>query len=208
MVRRRDTGGRNLKGWKLTIGISLALLVLGGLQLALWGAGEDGIRVVVRSSARSSLLLFVLAFTASSLRALWRSEASRWLLANRRYLGVSYAASHALHAGALAALYHASSEFAGSLDAVTLIGGGLAYVFTAAMAASSSDAAVRRLGRGRWRRLHLVGGWYIWIIFAQSYLPRAAAEPAYWPAALGVLAVPALRFSARTRRRIRQPQAA
>lgn len=197
-----------MRGWRLTVWISLVLLALAGLQLATWGPGEPGIRVVVRSSARSSVLLFALAFSASSLRALWQSPSSRWLLANRRYLGVSYAASHALHAGALAALYGTSSEFAGSLQPVTVIGGGLAYAFTAAMALTSSDAAVRRLGRARWRRLHLVGSWYIWIIFAQSYLPRAVAEPAYTPAALVVLAVPALRFAARARRRLRQPQAA
>jgi len=197
-----------VNGWKLTIGVALGLLALAGLQLAVWGGGEAGIRVVVRSSARSSLLLFSLAFGARALRGLWRTDATKWLLANRRYLGVSYAASHALHAGALAALYPVSTEFAGSLDAVTLVGGGIAYAFTLAMAATSSDAAVRALGRARWRRLHLVGSWYIWLIFAQSYLPRAAEEAGYLPAAAVVLAGPALRTAAQVRRRASQPEPA
>ncbi len=188
-------------GWKLTIAISLGLIALTALQLALFGTGEEGIRVVVRSSARSSLLLFGLAFAASSLRSLWRSPASAFLLSQRRYVGVSYASSHALHAAALVALYTVSEPFASGLDAITLVGGGLAYLFTAAMAATSTDAAVAALGRRRWRLLHLVGGWYVWLIFAQSYLPRVAAELAYLPAGLVVLAVPALRIARHLRAR-------
>jgi DMSO/TMAO reductase YedYZ heme-binding membrane subunit len=197
-----------MKGWKLTIWISLGLVVLTGLQLAVWGSGEEGIRVLVRSSARSSVVLFALAFSASALRSLWQTNGSKWLLANRRYVGVSYAVSHALHAAALFALYDVSSEFAESLNAVTLVGGGLAYVFTLAMAVTSNDAAVRALGRQGWRRLHLVGGWYIWIIFAQSYLPRAVMDPVYLPAGAIVLAVPALRIAARARRRAALPHPA
>ncbi len=205
-----------MRGWKLTILVSLALLALTGLQLLIWGAvwgmGEESVRVVVRSSARSSLLLFALAFSASAIHSLSRGPASKWLLANRRYIGVSYAVSHTVHAAALVALYRISTEFSESLGTLTLIGGGLAYVFTYAMAATSNDAAVRALGRPGWRRLHLVGGWYVWIIFAQSYLPRAAfsesMDPIYLLAGAVVLAVPALRIAARMRRRTAQPQAA
>ncbi len=197
-----------MKGWRITILVSLGLVALAAFQLGVWGTGEEGIRVLVRSTARCSVVLFALAFSASALRSFWRGPTTKWLLANRRYLGVSYAASHALHAAALVALFGASTEFAESLGAVTLVGGGIAYVFTFAMAATSSDAAVRALGTTNWRRLHLVGGWYIWIIFAQSYLPRAAMDPAYLPAGMIVLAVPALRTAAHLRQRARKPQAA
>lgn len=196
------------KGWRLTIAVSLGLLALTALQLVAWGPAEEGIRVVVRSSARSSLLLFALAFSASSLRTLWRKPATKWLLANRRYLGVSYAFSHGIHAVALLALADVSPEFAGSVDAFTLVGGGLAYAFTAAMAATSSNAAIRALGRSHWRRLHVVGSWYIWIVFAQSYLPRAAMDPQYLVAGVIVIALPVLRFSARARRRTQELQTA
>ncbi len=197
-----------MKGWRITIGIGVALIALSGAQLAIWGTGEEGLRVLIRSSARSSVLLFALAFSASALRSLWRSEPSRWLLANRRYLGVSYAFSHAIHLAALVGLGRVSQEFVDSIDAVTVIGGGLVYVFTLAMALTSSDAAVRALGRPRWRALHWAGSWYIWIVFAQSYLPRAVVQPAYGIAAVLVLAVPAMRSAAWFRRRARQPQTA
>ena len=195
-----------MKGPRVVVALTVALLALAGLQLAVWGAGEDGVRVLVRSSARSSVLLFALAFTASSLRAFWQNGTTKWLLANRRYLGISYAVSHAIHLLALVALYRVSSDFKGSLNAVTLVGGGIAYAFTAAMALTSNDASVAALGHERWRRLHTVGGWYIWIIFAQSYLPRAFLYPAYVPAGLVVLAVPALRLARRFRLGARQPE--
>ena len=183
-----------MKGWRLTIALGIGLLALTALELAVWGTAEEGIRVVVRSTARSSILLFALAFTASSLRALWHHPASAWLLANRRYIGVSYAVSHVFHAAARVALYPASPEFATSLNPVTLVGGGIAYAFTLAMAATSNDAAVAALGRRRCRRLHWIGGWYIWLIFAQSYLPRAAMSIAYLPAGLLVIAILGLRI--------------
>lgn len=182
-----------MQGWKLAFSLSAALIGLTALQLLVWGGDEPGIRVVVRSTARTSVVLFGLAFAASSLHVLSRGAATRWILANRRYLGVSYAASHALHALALLALARASTEFASSVDTLTLVGGGLAYAFTFAMAVTSNDASVAALGRRRWRLLHLVGGWYIWIIFAQSYLPRAAESAGYLPAAVIVLSIPAAR---------------
>ena len=137
-----------------------------------------------------------------------RSSNDTALLANRRYIGVSYAASHAVHAGALVALAGASTEFVGSLDATTLVGGGLAYVFTLGMAATSSDAAVRALGRKNWSRLHVAGGWYIWIIFALTFLPLISIDRRYLIAGAIVMAIPVLRLSARVRRRAEQPQAA
>jgi len=190
-----------MPAWKLVCIITLALVALFAGQLGVWGAGEEGLRVVIRSTARTSILLFAAAFTASSLVAVTRSAWAKSLLRNRRALGVGYAISHAIHAAALGMLYGESTEFVESLDAVTIGGGGLAYVFTAAMALTSNDGAVAALGRRRWRLLHLVGGWYIWIIFAQSYLPRAVADPTYVPAAAIVLAVPVLRTLAWQRRR-------
>jgi DMSO/TMAO reductase YedYZ heme-binding membrane subunit len=57
---------------------------------------------------------------------------------------------------------------------VTLIGGGGAYVLLAAMVATSNDASVRALGIRTWKRLHTVGLYWLWFIFAFSYLGRVA----------------------------------
>ncbi|MFP8874680.1 MAG: hypothetical protein VCB42_09170, partial [Myxococcota bacterium] len=75
------------------------------------------------------------------------------------------------------------------------------YAFMFAMAATSNDASVRRLGAWRWRMLHTAGGWYIWFIFAFTYLPLVLADPQYAPFGVLILAVPVLRIARRWQRR-------
>jgi len=145
----------------------------------LHGTGEEGVRAAVRATARSSVVLFLLVFTASSLRRLRPVPATAWLLRNRRYVGVWFAVSHALHLGTIVVLArwwpHPFFDREGNL--LTLVGGGLAFVFIAILAATSSDRAVRALGGRRWRRLHTVGIYYVWVIFTQAYLVRALRAP-------------------------------
>jgi DMSO/TMAO reductase YedYZ heme-binding membrane subunit len=183
------------EGWPLVGWSALALGALCALLLARYGTGEDGLRLLIRVTARTSLALFLPAFAASSLRRLWRSPASAWLLRNRRQVGVSFAVSHALHLAAILAL---AARFPASFapGAVTVVGGGIGYVFIAAMTATSSDAAVRRLGARRWRLLHRTGLWVLFAIFASSYLAAPFVDPRYAPAALAVLAALGLRIAA------------
>lgn len=171
--------------------------------LAAAGGGEDGARAVLRVSARTSVSLFVLAFAASSLHWWLRRDWTRWLLRNRRYVGVSFAVSHLYHLITLGVIALAFPHpFLDRLGLVTLIGGGLAYLFIAAMAATSFDRAVRWLGARRWKLLHTVGGYYVWIIFAQSYLPRAARDAWLAPFFAALVAALVLRLirAWRTRR--------
>jgi len=149
------------------------------------GVGEVGWRVVLRATARTSLVLFTAAYVASSLRRLVRTDTTKWLLANRRYIGLSYAASHTLHLTAILELARVSPDF--EFSPLALAFGGLAYVFIYLMALTSSDRAVAALGLTNWRRLHRAGMHYNWFIFAQTYLPRAAAEPGINTALAAVL---------------------
>jgi DMSO/TMAO reductase YedYZ heme-binding membrane subunit len=180
----------------------LLLLAMTALILASTGTGEAGLRMLVRATARTSLALFGVAFAASALRRLWRTPATAWLLRERRYLGLSFAFSHLLHALAIYALSLVLGD-AFETNLVTIVFGGGAYVMIALMAATSSDRAVAKLGRRRWRLLHLVGGYWVWIIFANSYTARAvmaiargSESLAYVPVALFVWAIVGLRFAA------------
>jgi DMSO/TMAO reductase YedYZ heme-binding membrane subunit len=131
---------------------------------------------------------------------LWRSETSRWLLVNRRGIGLGFALAHSVHLAALVVIALAFPHpFVDELNVVTLLGGGLVYVFIFAMAATSNDRSVRHLGEKRWRLLHTAGSWYIWLIFAQSYLPRAFSELLYSPFAILLLGAPGVRIARRIR---------
>lgn len=203
MTRRRDALG----GGRL---VALAsLLLLGMSALILWqaGTGEPGLRMWVRATARTSLLLFGAVFTASSLRALWRTPATAWLLRNRRYLGLSFAVSHGLHLISILGLSLLLGD-AFEVDVPTIVGGGGAYLMIALMAATSSDRAYAWLGRHRWHLLHKIGVYWIWIIFANSYTARAVVAVAsgkeslsYLPVALFVWTLLGLRIAAGARAR-------
>jgi hypothetical protein len=188
-------------GWPIVGWSTLIVAALASSVLLAAGGGEAGWRAVIRLTARTSLILFTAAFIASSLRALWHTPMTRWLLANRRYVGVSFAASHALHLVGIVALSRMAADF--RLGGVAAVGGGLAYVFLAAMTATSSDRAVAWLGARRWRLLHKSGMYYCWFIFFITYAPRVllgwASAALYAPFIAILLGALALRAAARQR---------
>lgn len=194
-----------MNGWRLTGLLSFLLTAM-----ALWlvvgdGGGVDGLRLAIRSTARTSLVLFVLAFTAAAMAELAPGALTRWQRRNRRYLGVSFAVSHFIHLAAILALAVADRTLFWQLTNVTtIVLAGTAYLFIAAMAATSFDRTAAWLGPRRWRLLHLIGGWYIWISFAIAVGKRVPLDRFYWPMAALVLAAALVRLFAMFRRGRRQ----
>ncbi len=137
------------------------------LALAVHGPGAEGLLYATRWTARLSVLFFATVFAAGGLYRLLGPSA-RPLMTNRRGLGLGFAAAHLVHLGALTSWFIVSGE---RPLTIVLVGGGIAYGLVVAMAVTSTDAAQRRLGRW-WKRLHLFGIWYVWLIFFQSYLGR------------------------------------
>jgi DMSO/TMAO reductase YedYZ heme-binding membrane subunit len=68
------------------------------------------------------------------------------------------------------------------------------------MAATSFDSTARLISRRAWSLLHTLGSYYIWFIFANSYLTRAVSIPAYIPFAALVIFILGLRIAARVSR--------
>ena len=146
------------------LGATVAMLV--GHQLA--ATPVEQWRLAARYTARFGFPILLLAFVVSSWHRLAPSAASRFLLIRRRAIGLAFATSHTIHLGALITFNVVAGEVPGL---VTLAGGGGAYVMMFAMAATSNDASVRRLGRN-WVRLHTVGIYWLWYIFTFSYAGR------------------------------------
>jgi methionine sulfoxide reductase heme-binding subunit len=198
-----------MNGWRLTGLLSslLAAMTLGFLVVRHWDV--DGIRLVIRATARTSLVLFVLAFTASAMAELAPGEATRWQRRNRRYLGVSFAVSHFIHLAAIVSLAAADKALFWQLTNIgTIVLAGTAYLFIAAMTATSFDRTAAWLGPRKWRLLHLVGSWYIWISFAVAIGKRVPLDRFYWPMAALVLAAGLVRLAAMWRRNRRRPAVA
>lgn len=172
-----------LQGWPL-VGIASVLLV--ALQFAVLSAGgsdEAGLRMLVRASARASFLLFLLPYLAAPARRLWPNAATRWLLRNRRHLGVSFAVAHFLHLLDIWLLTLLLGD-AFETNPLTVIVGGLSYVLLAGMTLTSFDRTARWLGPRRWKWLHRSGLHLLWFVFAQSWTFSALQSPGYLPLAL------------------------
>ena len=195
-----------MNGWRLTGLLSVLVGAMTLYLMASHGWEVDGVRLAIRATARTSLVLFALAFTAGAMVELMPSDATRWQRRNRRYLGVSFAVSHFIHLGVIVTLAMMDPAVFWKLTTVTnIMLAGSAYLFIAAMTATSFDRAAAWLGPRKWRLLHLVGGWYIWLSFATAVGKRVPLDPFYWPMAGLVLAIAALRLIAmfqRGRRRV------
>ena len=185
------------EGWRL-----LAVLTLSLIALSLWIASMrqfevEGVRMVIRFTARSSLLLFCLAFSAAALARLWPNAWTRWQRRNRRYLGLSFAASHAIHAIAILAFARMDpAGFAEATSPASYIFGGIGYAMIIAMSATSLDRTAALIGPRAFRVLHLVGGYYLWFQFMVSFGKRVPAMPLYAAFLLPLLVVMALRLIA------------
>jgi hypothetical protein len=148
---------------------AVALVLLAAV--ALGGFDEAALRSAVRWVGACSLTLFLSAYTAGPLERIVRSPLTGWQRANRRYLGVSFALAHLLHALALVALATRSatsfsSELGAPLVGVLLLG----YVFVLTMLVTSFDETAAWLGPRLWRALHTAGLHYVWLLFLVAYL--------------------------------------
>jgi DMSO/TMAO reductase YedYZ heme-binding membrane subunit len=185
------------EGWRL-------FAVLAGVLIALsiWIAGMrqfevDGVRMGIRFTARTSLLLFCLAFSAAALARLWPNPWTKWQGRNRRYLGVTFAASHGIHAVAIACFAVMDpAGYAAATSAASYIFGGIGYACIIAMTATSFDRTAAAIGPRAWRVLHVTGGYYLLLQFMVSFGKRIPDMPAYALFLIPLVAVLALRLIA------------
>ena len=153
-------------------GVLLIGVLLGLLPWLEHGWNDTAAQLFARYTARFSVLLFLLVFVARPVATLWRNPLTRGLLMRRRHLGLAFALAHAIHFVALVSFlrFQGSGFEAGDAPALA------AYGMIVLMAATSSNTAVRRLGRW-WKRLHRAGIWYVFLIFLAAYGGRVVEGP-------------------------------
>ena len=157
-----------LQRWQIVKWSTIAIALIFVLILLFYGVNEAGFRIAIRFTARSSCILFLLAFCASSLHRIKTTPFSNWLLRNRRYLGLSMAISHAFHAIAIAGVAILTTEnmVPDNLDA------NLGYGFILLMTITSFKRPAAILGRRNWRILHTLGMYYLWLSFTVAFSSR------------------------------------
>ena len=184
----------HLYGWSGAFGrniiFTLTLIAL-GLSLYLQDralgtafadvSAVDHIGYMLRVTARIAFILLLLAMIARPFRQLTGMGSE--LLRHRRYLGLAMAFVHTVHFGYVVAYLQTSGE---PLEMVTLIFGGLAFLLTWIMEATSNNASQRAL-KAWWRRIHTLGIYYVWLIFMNTFIGvlLATSDPLY----VGIVAV-------------------
>ncbi|WP_428678038.1 hypothetical protein [Reyranella sp.] len=202
------TKTRLFEGWPLLGLLSLSLLGISALCLAGHAYEVTGVRIVIRITARTSLVLFALAFGAQAMLTLWPSALTRWQRRNRRQLGLAFAVSHTIHAAAILAFARMDPQgFHEHAMPGTLVSGGIAYAFIIAMAATSFDRTAAWVGPVAWRMLHWLGGYYLWVSFIVTNGKRIGQSPFYALPAVLMLVLLGLRIAARRRTRLRSTPA-
>lgn len=193
------------EGWKFTLLLIGALLIMVAVAMALSANSIEAARLIIRWTARCSLVLFLAAFTASSWVTLAPGGVTDWFMRNRRYLGLAFAASHTIHLIAIFSLAAQDQMLFWQLTNVaTIMSGGLAYLFLFAMTATSFDSTAALLGPRWWRLLHSVGAWYIWMSFVFTFGKRFVMDVDYLLAMLLIIFALVVRALARLRRQRQQ----
>ncbi|PMB07919.1 hypothetical protein CEN40_17675 [Fischerella thermalis CCMEE 5205] len=159
---------KGIQGWRI---VGLSALVIGTMVAVIWlvhGIDEQGMRMTIRGTARTSCILFLCAFVASALRRIWSNSISTWLLQNRRYLGLAFAVSHTYHAIALTCLWFVTSGAYPKFEPLAILG----YLFLIAMTVTSFQRPAALLGQRAWKILHTAGMYFFWLAFTVEFSMR------------------------------------
>jgi DMSO/TMAO reductase YedYZ heme-binding membrane subunit len=169
-IGAREFGGNMLKSkalnewnlfWLLALPVSAVVIIaMTGADLS---SGE-GVSSMIQFSVRCAVPWLYLAFAASSLYALFPGEPTRWLLRNRKIMGLCFAAAMAwqgLFILWMVTLY--SDYYVNEVYVLRdVIEGLLGYLLLIAMTITTFKVARRRVRPEHWRWLHKTGIYFLW----------------------------------------------
>lgn len=140
----------------------------------------EQLRLLIRTTARTSAGLFLIVFTASAIDRLFPNAFSTWALLNRRQLGLAFAFSHTVHAIAIYNYWKLAPElFWHGRSVAANMPGAFGYLAIVTLVATSNDAAVRKLTFSLWKRIHTIAIWVIFAVFFIAWGKRIPAEHIY-----------------------------
>jgi len=188
--------------WVLTLATSAAILL--GLPQADFRSAEGMAPLVLRAE-HYALPWFLVAFSASSLAVLWPGPSTRWLLANRRYFGLTFAAGMAWHFGFVG---YVIWSFGNPLTLRSTVSDLIGAVFLLLLTVTSSQRAVRLLGAANWRRLHKTGVYVIWLLTTNIYYYNSGSDRFHQAVLVALIGAWLLRVAAWAKQRLRTYRAA
>jgi sulfoxide reductase heme-binding subunit YedZ len=160
VLRNKAINGWSLF-WLISIPISLLLLAtMAGTDLS----SGPGVSSMIQLSVRCAIPWLYLAFAASSINILFPGEGSRWLLRNRKIMGMCLAAAMAwqlLFILWMVGIY--SDYYVEEVYAFTdALEGVVGYVFLFAMTVTTFKFGRSRITPKQWKYLHTTGIYFVW----------------------------------------------
>jgi DMSO/TMAO reductase YedYZ heme-binding membrane subunit len=147
--------------WLITGPISIAMVIaMSGTDLS----NGEGVSAMIQTSVRCAVPTLYLAFAASSVQILFPGPFGMWMLRNRKYFGMCFAAAMAWQGLFILWLTTVFSQY--YIEEVYLlrdaIEGTIGYLFLAAMTLTSFRFGRKHLEPRTWKILHKSGIYFIW----------------------------------------------
>jgi methionine sulfoxide reductase heme-binding subunit len=168
--------------WLLVAGISIAnIFGLPGVDFS----SDRSVETLILRTILVALPCLITAFMASSLLQLWPGRTTRWLVVNRRYIGLAFAAGMAWH---FAFVGYFFSAFGYRLEPQDITLDVIGVLFLLAMTVTSFPKFRGKLSPANWRRLHKAGIYTLWFLPSFFFLEDFVRERDLFDgAALGFL---------------------
>jgi hypothetical protein len=148
--------------WLITAPISLAIVfTMTRVDLA----SAEGVSSMIQLSVRCAVPWLFLAFAASSMQVVFPGPFSRWLLRNRKFVGLCFAAAMAWQLTFILWLVGIHTEYYVN-DVYVLsdvLEGVVGYALLIAMVLTSFKFGRSLLSPRQWRLLHTSGIYWLWV---------------------------------------------
>ena len=156
---------RALNGWPLFWGLVLIMAAFMGLAMQ----GQDlrspeGVSAMIGYSVRWAVPFIFLVVATSALQSLFPGPIPRWLMKNRKHLGLVFAAAMAWQGLFIFLMsnFHRDYYYEEIFYLRDELEGSSGYLFLVAMVVTSFEFGRKQLSPKQWRLLHLSGLYFLW----------------------------------------------
>ena len=131
----------------------------------------EGVSAMIQLSVRCAIPLLYVAFAAGSIQILHPGPTGLWLMRNRKYVGLCFAAAMAWQLLFIVWLTSVHNEYYVREVYVLrdVFEGVISYAFLIAMTLTSFRFGRKRLSPKQWKRLHKIGIYSLWIYAFSVY---------------------------------------
>lgn len=160
--------------WNIVYAAVAVSAILTVVTLAMYGIEKQGIVNWLDATGRAGMITFTAAFIASPLHQLFPSPFSRWLLKNRRFLGIAFGLQHLIfHLPAVIWFFSIAQV---PINKIVIIAG-LGFVIVIPMLITSFNKPMKWMGASNWKILHRTGMYNLMLVFIISFWPGISGNP-------------------------------